>query len=153
MSNPAQFCKYQTAIMPAAIVDNAAWTGVEIDTLGWDYLELMFLYGTSDIALAALAVTQSDTAGSGHANVTGTVFGTATDIAGTTTVLPSATDDGCVEAFQIDLRGKKRYFNVAATAGDGTAGTYAAAVWRLSRGEAAPKTSAAAGADFLCRVE
>ena len=69
-------CRYDICISPVAIVDNTSWTTNELDTAangGWDYLEVIFFLGANDIAMTALAVTQSDTAGSGHANITGAV--------------------------------------------------------------------------------
>lgn len=110
---------------PAAIVDNASYTTAEIDTLGFDRLAIIVYLGATDIAMTALKVTESDTAGSGHTDVTGLVYGTSAGIGGTTSALPSATDDNKFFAFEIDLRGRKRYIDVTATAGDGTAGTYA----------------------------
>lgn len=109
---------------PAAIIDNAAVTVTEIDTKGFDYAVILVNLGATDIAMTALAVTESDTSGSGHANVTGLVYGTSTDIEGSTSSLPSATDDNGVFAFEIDLRGRKRYLDLSATVGDGTAGTF-----------------------------
>lgn len=150
--NPAQNVKVLNMITPGAIVDNTSWTTEEIDTLGWDYLTVIFQYGTSDIALAALALTESDTTGSGHANITGCVCGTSADIDGTTSVLPSATDDGEIHIFQLDLRYRKRYIDMTATAGDGATGTYAAAVAILSKGQEAPATSAEMGAEHVYRV-
>lgn len=148
----AQNAKWVAITPPVAIVDNASWTTTEVDTLGWDYAEIVVLLGATDIAMAALAVTESDTSGSGHANVTGLVWGTSSNIAGSTSALPSATDDNTFQVAQIDLRGRKRYLDLTMTAGNGTAGTYAVALCRLSRGAIAPNTAAEAGADEILRV-
>ena len=147
-----QNCKYDSIIRPTAILDNSSWTTREIDTKGWDYAEIIFFLGATDIDITALAVTESDVTASGHANITGCVSGTSTDIAGTTTVLPAATDDNTFTVFQIDLRGRKRFLDLTATIGNGTVGGYAACFIRLSRGEIQPNTSAEAGCDFLMRV-
>lgn len=133
--------KYGILISPAAIVDDASWTTNEIDTLGYDYLKIHFFIGASDIAVAALAVTESDTSGSGHANVTGLVAsGTTGDGR-----LPTATDDDKIFSMFIDLRGRKRYIDVTATAGDGTAGTFAAGLYELCRAKETPTTAAEQG--------
>jgi hypothetical protein len=85
-----------------------------------------------------LSLQESDTSGSGHANVTGLVYGTSTDIDGNTSSLPSATDDNGVFAFEVDLRGRKRYLDVAATVGDGTAGAFVTIQTILCRAKELP---------------
>lgn len=152
MSVAAQNCKYVTIVPPQAIVDNASWTTAEIDTLGYDYAKIVVHLGATDIAMAALAVTESDTAGSGHANVTGLVFGTSTTIDGATSNLPAADDDNKFFICDIDLRGRKRYLDLTATAGNGTNGTYLTAWCELSRGDETPTTAAQRGADQVLRV-
>jgi hypothetical protein len=82
--------------------------------------------------MAALKLQSGDVSGT-LADVTGLNFSGGTDIAGAATSLPSATDDNKLFVFQVDLRGKKRYWNIVATAGDGSTGTYLAAVAVLSR--------------------
>lgn len=144
--------KWVAITPPGAIVDNTSYTTTEVDTAGWDYMEIVVLLGATDIAMAALAVTESDTSGSGHANITGLVWGTSTNIAGSTSALPSATDDNKFQIAQIDLRGRKRYIDVTATAGNGTNGTYATILARLSRGENTPTTATQMGADEVLRV-
>lgn len=137
---------------PAAISDNATLTTGEIDTLGWSYLTIVVYEGATDIAMAALSVTQSDTSGSGHANVTGLVWGTSTNIDGSTSALPSATDDNLFQVAQIDLKGKKRYIDVTATTGDGAAGTYIAIFGILSRPQVSPISASEAGANEILRA-
>jgi hypothetical protein len=137
---------------PAAIVDNASYTVAELDTLDWDYCQIYVILGATDIAMTALAVTESDTSGSGHANVTGLVFGTSTNLAGSTSALPTATDDNDVFRFDIDLRKRKRYLDVTATAGNGTAGTFACIIAILSRGRIGPETAAEGGCNQILRV-
>lgn len=149
---PAQRQKFVSMTPPAAIVDNASYTTAEIDTIGWDYCQIVVYLGATDIAMAALAVTESDTSGSGHANVTGLIFGTSTNIDGSTSTLPSATDDNKFFIFDIDLRGRKRYLDLTATAGNGTAGTFATAFAILSRGEDVGVNAAAVGASQVLRV-
>ena len=123
---------------PGAIVDNTSFTTAEIDTLGWEYCTIYVILGATDIAMAALKLQESDTSGSGFADVSG--FDFSSD--GT---LPSATDDNGVFAFQVDLTSRERYLDVVATAGNGAAGTYAAIVAVLSRGHEAGGSATARG--------
>ena len=102
--------------------------------------------------MTALAVTESDTSGSGHVNVTGLVWGTATNIDGNTSALPSATDDNTFQVAQIDMRGRKRYLDLTATCGNGSAGTFLTAFARLSRGEVSPTSASDAGCNEIVRV-
>ena len=148
----AQDVKYVSVTPPAAIVDNASYTTAEIDTKDYDYATIVVYLGATDIAMTALAVTESDTAGSGHANVTGLVYGTSTDIDGNTSSLPSATDDNGFFIFEVDLRGKKRYLDVTATAGNGAAGTFATILAILSRGRIGNDSIADTGATGVLRA-
>ena len=148
----SQCVKYLNVTPPAAIVDNASYTTAEIDTNGYDYCTIVVILGATDIAMTALAVTESDTSGSGHANVTGLVWGTSTNIDGSTSALPTATDDDTFQVAEIDLRGRKRYLDVTATAGDGAAGTFAAIIAILSRPDTGPTSASDMGADEVLRV-
>lgn len=129
-----QNCKLGNLIPPVVRKDNASWTATEVDTLGYDYLTLIVNLGATDIALAALKVQESATSGSGGTDVTGLIFGTSANTTGSTSTLPSATDDDKIYTMEIDLRGKRqRYITLVATAGNGTAGTYASGISILSR--------------------
>lgn len=152
MSVNAFAAKYLQVIAPAAIVDNAAFTTTEIDTLGWDYAEIIVNIGATDVAMAALKVQESDTSGSGFTDVTGLDMDGDTDIDGNTAALPSATDDNKLIIFQIDLRNRKRYLDLSATAGNGTNGTFASGICRLSRGAEWPSSSTEFGAETVLRV-
>lgn len=131
-----QNCKFVNVTPPAAIVDNASYTTNEIDTLGYDYCTIICSLGATDIAMAALKVQESDTSGSGYADITGATFASA---------LPSATDDNKMYAFYIPLQGRKRYLDLVATAGDGTTGTFMSAIAILSRAEQTPSSATARG--------
>jgi len=144
--------KFVQVIAPAAIVDNASYTTNEVDTLGYHYATFVFNLGATDIAMAALKIQESDTSGSGMADIAATVLGTATDIDGATTALPSDADDNKFVVIQLDLRGRKRYLDMTATAGDGSAGTFAACTCILTRADVAPESVSAAGCDTLIRA-
>ena len=142
--NQTQNVKYVAITPPGAIVDAASYTTASIDTLGFDRLKVVVHLGATDIAMTALKLQTSDTDGS-YADLDGAVFGTSTNSAGSTSTLPSATDDNKFFVFDVDLRGKKRYFDLVATAGDGSVGTYLVAFAELSRGEAMLQTAAGRG--------
>jgi len=148
----AQKAKWLMLTPPAAKVDNASVTVAELDTAGWDYLELLVAIGDLDIALSALKLTESDATGSGHVDISGTVIGTDANIAGTTSSLPAADDDNKMWLFQLDLRKRKRFIDAVITVGDGTTGAYVVVFARLSRGEIAPLTAAQAGVEEILRV-
>jgi hypothetical protein len=150
--NDLQVAKYVQVIAPAAIVDDASFTTNEIDTLDYDYLTVVFNLGATDIAMAALKMQSSDASGSGFADVTGLDCNGDTDIDGSAAALPSATDDNSLVVFQVDLRGQKRYFDLVATAGNGSTGSFGSAVAILSKGAVSAVTSAAMGAETVLRV-
>lgn len=137
---------------PAAIVDNAAFTTAEIDTLGFRFIEIFVMLGATDIAFTVLKVQESDVSGSGFADIVGTRFGTDNQDTGAISVLPSATDDNKIFKFEIDLRGRKRYLDLNLTIGDGTVGGFAVAWAELHRGENAPTTAAQKGVAQNMRV-
>lgn len=148
----AQTSKYIVITNPAAAVNNASFTTAEIDTTGFDYAEIYAVMGATDIALTALKVTESDTAGSGHADVTGLVYGTSLDIAGSASALPAATDDNKAFKFEIDLRGRKRYLDTVVTVGAGTTGAFVTLFIILSRAEQALASASSRGFANILRV-
>ena len=142
---------------PAAIVDNASLACNVIDTLGYDYCEVFCYIGATDIATVALKVQESDTksnttALTSGADVTGLVYGTSTNIAGSTSSLPSSTADNTCVKFEIDLKGRKRYLLPVVTGGDGAAGTYYAVHALLSKAELLTDTAAGRGFGDILRV-
>lgn len=152
MAVAVQNTKYINVTPPAAIVDNAAFTTTEVDTLGFDYATFVVSLGATDIAMAALKVQESDTSGSGFADISGLDTDGDTDTDGNTSTLPTATDDNDIFVFEVDLRGRKRYLDISATAGDGTNGTYASILCILSRAEETPVTATQRGANTILRV-
>lgn len=148
----ASECKLVNLTPPAAIVDNASFTVAELDTLGFDYAVIYVMLGATDIAFTAAAVTESDTSGSGHANVTGLIYGTSTNTAGSTSTLPTATDDDEIFAFEIDLRYRKRYLDLTLTIGNGTVGGFAVVWAELFRAKELPISAAERGCNQILRV-
>ena len=150
--NEMNHIKVQQVIAPGAIVDNASWTTTEIDTNGYDYLTVFINIGATDIAMSALKLQSATTSGGSFSDVTGLDCDGDTDMDGNAAALPSATDDNSVVVFQVDLRGHNRYFDLVATAGDGTTGTYASAIAVLSHAEHSPVTTSDVGAETVLRV-
>lgn len=148
--NALQNTKVVNIVPPGVIKDNAAWVDIEdIDTVGWDYLTIYWIQGVTDVDVATLLVTESDDASTYAAFIT---VGTTTTIAGAASAVPQETPDNQIHIFEIDLRERKRYIQIDATAGNGTAGTYAAAIGVLSRGTEVIQTAAARGATQIIRV-
>ena len=128
--NILQNTKIVNVTPPAAIKDNASFATTTIDTFGFNKVAIYFALGATDIAMTALKVQESDDSGmSGAADITGAVYGASGYAA-----LPTADDDNKVFAFFIDLKGRKRYLDVVATAGDGSTGTFGACTAHLYNG-------------------
>lgn len=147
----AQNCKFVSITPPAAIVDDASYTTASIDTAGYDYMQVFVYLGATDIAAVALKLQSSDTDGS-YADLPGAVYGTSANIAGSTSALPSADDGNECFLFEVNLLGKKRYFDLVATAGNGSAGTYMTAFALLWRGDIAHTSAANRGFADILRV-
>lgn len=142
---------------PAAIVDNATLVANVIDTQGFRFCRIVCYYGESDIAVASAKVQEADaktdaTTLTSGADITGTVFGTATNDAGSTSAVPSATDDNKFFTWEIDLRGRKRFLQPIIVGGNGSSGAFFAVHAELYRGEVVPTTAAQKGVDENLRV-
>lgn len=139
---------------PVASVNNAAVLTTTIDTLGFDSCTIYFGIGVADAALTVLKVQESDYANmSGGADVTGLVWGTSSNIAGSTSTLPASTNDNTVFAFDIDLKARKRYLDVGATVGAaGTTGAFCTCMALLSRAEQGPVTASNRGCVEVLRA-
>ena len=137
---------------PGALVDDASLTVAELDTIGYNYLTIMLVLGATDIACSACKLTESDTTGTGHADISGADFDGDTESDGTTAALPSATDDDGVFAWELDLKSRERYIDATITVGDGTAGGYYSVVAILSRAKESPVTPTQRGLAGVLRV-
>lgn len=126
---------------PAVIVDDAALTTGEIDTVQngvkYNYLTLILQLGAIDIAVVSASVKEGD--------VSGTVSDITGLVGGTDFTLPTSNSDNGIYLFQIDLRKRKRYIDLAITMGNGAAGTYASVLAVLSRGAQSPVGATAKG--------
>lgn len=147
-----QMCKVVAVTNPVAIKDNVAWVTTEVDTRGFEYAIFYIMLGATDIAMAVFKLQESSTSGSGFADVTGAIFGTSENTGGSTSTLPSATDDDLIFAIEVDLRARKRYLDLSISSGDGAVGTYLVAWCELSRAHETPETAAERGASQILRV-
>lgn len=136
--------KIYNILPPAAIKDNAAFTfkgsnGTDsnyVDTAGFKWARFRLFLGATDIAFAVAPKISEATAidGTGAADITGAAL-----------TAPGASDDNKVYIIDVPLEGRQRFLQMVATAGDGTAGTYAAAHVELFGYENDPQTYAGYG--------
>jgi len=126
VANELQETKIAGAILPDAIKDDAAFTSQVIDKAdfpGSDYIEFVGLLGSIDADMATLKVMESNT----KTNDT-TLGGVPTEVKDATTK-PGAADGGKAFVIGVSLKTeRKKYLQLQATAGDGAAGTYLAAI-------------------------
>ena len=101
--------------------------------------------------MTVLKLQESDSDGS-YADVTGLIYGTSAGIAGTTYALPSATADNTCFKFEVDLRGRKRWFDLVATTGTGSTGTYLTAFALLTRAKDTPVTASELNFNNILRL-
>lgn len=135
--NTLQNAKPFLVTAPQAKVNNGSITTNTIDTLGFAKLAVYFVIGDTDIAMTALRLDESDASNMASATkITGAEYGVSTNPdTGATSTLPSATDDNKIFGFFVDLKGRKRYIDVVATAGNGATGTFASCVAVLYNGD------------------
>ena len=121
----------------AASVAASATHSHEIDTLGFKYAAIDVIFSPFTAATTSYAsvlkVQESDTSGSGQADVSGLSI---TAGAGATATV------GAVARFNIDLRGRKRYLTVVTSPGNTVAVVTNA---RLSKAESAATDATSAG--------
>lgn len=136
-----QGTKHVVAVGPISSTAAGTITSTSIDTQGYDELQLVFTKTThATDAIATLTLQQADTDSStNYATITGYVVGTdytAASLSGGT----NAASEKAAAVFNIDLRGKKRYFRCLLVNGSttgilGVTGT-------LARGVASPISAA-----------
>lgn len=129
----------------ASVAANATHSH-EIDTAGYKYATIDVIYSPFTAATAAFAsvckVQESDTSGSGQADVTGLSI---TAGAGSTT----GAAVGAVARFNVDLRGRKRYLTVTTSPGNTVAIVSNA---RLSKAEQAGVTASQVGVNNVASL-
>ena len=139
----AQTSKIVKITPPGAILDDTSATTYVVDTIGFGYAVFTVHLGATDIAMTALKLQHSDTKSSDTALTSGADVTGA--VGGTDFTLPSATaDDGFVR-FYVDLKGYGRYFDLVATIGNGSTGSYFSAWADLYEGNTTPSDATARG--------
>lgn len=138
--NDLQKVKTVWITKPVAIVDNAAFTTDTIDSLGFRKMRIVVGLGALDIALAALKLTNSNASN----------MGSPTDVSGadfsvSPLTLPAADADGSLYAIHVDCRGKKRYYDMSITMGDGSTGGFVVAWVDLYDAEESPNSATERG--------
>jgi hypothetical protein len=127
-------------MLPAVSANGAAFTTTAADSLATgiksDYATIIVNLGAMASALTVLKLTESDD-NSTYADVTGFV-------GGTNFTLPTATDDNKFVVFQVDMKARKRYLKVEATAGVGAIVMSISCVF--SRGKIGTNSAADSGA-------
>lgn len=145
MSLQVQKLGWGICIPAQAIVDAAAFTSTCVDTLGCKAVHCLVYMGATDIALTVLKVLESDTLSSATALSSGTDIAL-TDFSVSPATLPSATSDNTFMLVTIPvLGGRKRYFDLSCTMGDGSTGGFVCAVWIKEGLDEAPNTAAKRG--------
>jgi hypothetical protein len=137
--------KFVLLTPPGALVDNAALTVAALDTKGWARLLVLVILGATDIAVATMKMTYSDTDGS-YTDISNGSFATGIMPDGVAAVVPAAsgaTGDNTIHAWWGPAR--KRYYKPSITGGDGTAGAYIMVLAILTRPKESPNSMADRG--------
>jgi len=129
----------KSAVKAAASVAASVTHSHEIDCYGFKYASIDVVFSPFTAATSAYAsvlkVQESDTSGSGQADITGL---SVTAGAGSTT----GANYGAIARFNVDLRGRKRYLTVVTSPGNSVAVVTNA---RLSKAEQGPTDATGAG--------
>lgn len=152
MKEPSQKMKYVNLTPPAAIIDDASLTVAELDTQGWDRVQILLILGATDIACTACKLTEADVTGTSHADWDNSDFDGDTEVDGTTATLPAADEDNGIFCWDVDLRYRKRFIDATITVGNGTSGGYYTVIAILSRGATAPMGVSARGCEGYLRA-
>ncbi len=140
----AQTLAFAACVPPEAIKDNTAATAVAVDTLGYDYCTVVVTMGATDIAAAAMKITECATSGGSYADVTGLIAGTSNAITGSTSTLPDTTDNA-IHVFEFPCHDRLQFLKLAFTAGNGSSGSFQSAIAILSRDTDGQSIDTAAG--------
>jgi hypothetical protein len=150
--NELQTVKLVNVTPPAAAVTAGSFTTAVVDTAGYDYATIVCHFGAIGAAgVTALKLEQSDVSNSGFEDLAGATFAaTGRGPKGEVLALPADADDNKIYKFEVDMRGRKRYLNLIATAGANAVFMSAHAV--LSRADVAPVAGTDQASGGVCRV-
>ena len=145
MAMTLQGIKHVVAIATQSLATSATATGASIDTKGFDELQIVLVRAThASDAITTFTIEHSDD-DSTYATVTGYVQGTDYTVASIIGGVSQAAAQPAV--FNIDLRGKKRYFRCKVTPAGNTSLVGATAI--LARAAEAPITAVKANVTQL----
>jgi hypothetical protein len=120
--------KFARCSDPQAILDNTSPTTRAFDTLGMAYVTLVVYIGATDIAMAALSLTESDALTDANTLNSGTAI-SGSDFS-VSSALPTDAADNTFVLIKVPIRGgRKRYIDATITAGNGSLGSYIASFW------------------------
>ncbi len=149
--NELQAIKVVNITPPAAAVTAGSFTTAVVDTIGYDYATIVCHFGAIGAAgVTALKVQHSDVSNASFTDITGADFDGGAGPKSEVLALPANADDDKLFKFEVDLRGRKRYLDLVATAGADAVFMSAHAV--LSRAEVAPVSSTDQASGGTCRV-
>ena len=149
--NELQAVKLFNVTPPAAAVTAGSFTTAVIDTAGFDYCTVVCHFGAIGAAgVTALKLEESNESNANFGDLTGANFATGKGPQGENLALPADADDNKIFKFEVDMRGKKRYLNLIATAGANAVFMSAHAV--LSRADIAPVKGTDQASGGVCRV-
>jgi hypothetical protein len=124
---------------PGALVNGGSVSCSAIDRAGFDYATVRVVLGSTDAALTALKLQESDASGSGYTDIPGL------DYSVSPATLPTSGAGNSMYSFDVDLRGRKRYLKPVITVGSGTNGAYVTVQADLSRAEETPHDATSRG--------
>lgn len=120
--------KFARCSDPQAILDNTGPTTRAFDTLGMSYVTLVVYIGATDIAMAALSLTESDALTDANTLSNGTAI-SGSDFS-VSSALPTDAADNTFLLVKVPIRGgRKRYIDATITAGNGSLGSYITSFW------------------------
>lgn len=137
-------------------VDNGSFTFTAVNTEGYDYAVVDFIFGDIPANVTAAKVQECDTSGGQYTDISGATLDGGTNTDGTTAALPTAASgDSKIYSIEMSLAGRMKYLKPVLTAGDG-AGSYGftecAVVVTLSRASEAPTSLTARGLAACIRL-
>ena len=139
---PAQTMKAVQVLQPTAVAAETE-TAVEIDTLGFDYLNIYVICGAMQAALTACKLSEGDTSGGTFTDIAAATVGNAAciDVEGSAVAL-SVCDDNDAVAYQVNLVGRKRYIKFTSDTAAGGTSTHAVLAVLSRRAEIEGDTNA-----------
>jgi hypothetical protein len=138
--------KFHNLIPPGAIKDNASFTPIVLDKQdfhGAKGVLIVIQLGATDVAMAALKVEEAE------AKSDANTLTSATDVHDFTSKPGAGADNDLYLVYVTMAAWSKRYLSLTATAGDGTSGTYLAAMAIADRPGVSEPVAAELGVDVI----